>query len=337
MISRLIRGKGWSLAVRLLGIALVVVILLKVDLNRIGATLARAHVSLLLLGIVLNPVVQLVRSLRWRYIIRAQSMDISVKDALCVGYASFALAFLTPGRIGDLARGFHLIDRGNSFVKSFLSVVLDRILDASAIAIIGLLGLFFLGGVFEGKEIWFFLLLVSIPLVSFIMFKARFVRTAGYKALLRLLPVKGRVGLNSLVEELRCLTYGRNVILVLYTLLLVGSYFFQGWILTNSLGISIGYFSVAFAISLNAMLAFLPVSYMGIGTRDAAFVYVFWKLGLPAEEAIAFSVLILIAAIINVIAGYIIWAKNPGIIRIGRRRPTDLHEHAESQNSLKPE
>jgi uncharacterized membrane protein YbhN (UPF0104 family) len=253
-------------------------------------------------------------------------MDISVKDALGVGYASFALAFLTPGRIGDLARGFHLADRGNSFVKSFLSVILDRILDASAIAIICLLGLFFLGDVFEGNELSFFLLLVSIPLVSFILFKARFIRMAGYKTLSRLLPVKGRVGLNSLVEELRCLTYGRNVILVLYTLLFVGSYFFQGWILTSSLGISIGYFSVAFAISLNAFLAFLPVSYMGIGTRDAAFVYVFWKLGLPAEEAIAFSVLILIAAIINVITGYIIWANNPGIIRIGRRRRLDIHE-----------
>ena len=333
MTPRLIRGMGWKHAVRLLGLVLVVVILLKVDLNRIGATLVRVHVPLLLLGILFNPVVLLARSLRWRYIIRAQSMGISVVDALSVNYAGFAFGFVTPGRVGDIARGFHLVDRGNPYIKSFLSVIFDRILDLGAIVVFGLLGLFFLGGEFEGQEPLFFLLLVGIPLVAFILFRIGFVRTAGYKMLLRLLPTKGQVGLDSLVEELRCLTFGRNVVLVLFTLAFLCIYFLQGWIFTYSLGISIGYLSVAFAISINALLAILPVSFMGIGTRDADLISVFWRLGLPSEEAIAFSVLILIAAIINVIIGYVIWVRNPGIIRIGRRRPADNEEHEAAGNS----
>jgi hypothetical protein len=48
-----------------------------------------------------------------------------------------------------------------------------------------------------------------------------------------------------------------------------------------------------------AVLALLPISIAGIGTRDAAFVAVFSRCGVDAEHAVAFSSLILVWMLVN--------------------------------------
>lgn len=310
--------------VRLLGIVVVAVILAKVDIGSIGATLKRTHLPLLFLGILVNLIVVFVQSLRWRYVVVAQGMKIRTSEAVLVNFVGFALAFLTPARVGDVVRGFYLVDHGYPYIKSFLSVIYERILDVGAITVFGLLGLHFVGGLFGDYETQFVLLLVGVPLAMFGLWRVQAIRRTGYSMLKRLFPGKSKVGLQTMVAELRLFTMKRNFTLVLYTLVFWGGYFLKGWVLVRTLGIPIGYLQISGVTAMNALLAMLPITFAGIGTREAVFVYGFWKLGYSAEEAIAFSVLFLGTQLLSVITGYVVWVTRPGLIRVGRARQTAL-------------
>ena len=64
---------------------------------------------------------------------------------------------------------------------------------------------------------------------------------------------------------------------------------------------------MAAGASVAAMLALLPVTVGGIGTRDAAFVVIFASRGVDAEQAMALSSLILAWMLANCVLFFVVW------------------------------
>jgi uncharacterized protein (TIRG00374 family) len=102
--------------------------------------------------------------------------------------------------------------------------------------------------------------------------------------------------------------------LILPTIISVISFLFivfQYFLLAMALGIPISYFSVLIFTSLLSLSNMLPISLMGIGTRDTILIIIFSLLALDRESAIAFSLVILISCIINAINGFVAWVFKP--------------------------
>ena len=73
-----------------------------------------------------------------------------------------------------------------------------------------------------------------------------------------------------------------------------------GFLLAQSLELDISWNFLLATIPLVALLDLLPISVLGVGTRDAALVYAFSFLSLPGETALSFSFLFLVFSYLSV-------------------------------------
>ncbi|MCK9330677.1 MAG: flippase-like domain-containing protein, partial [Candidatus Cloacimonetes bacterium] len=82
-------------------------------------------------------------------------------------------------------------------------------------------------------------------------------------------------------------------------------------LLAKSIGIDAGYY-MFLVIPIISMLDLLPISISGIGTRDAALLYLFGIIAIPPETAIAFSILYLVSSYwLVALVGLVFWLQYP--------------------------
>ena len=77
-------------------------------------------------------------------------------------------------------------------------------------------------------------------------------------------------------------------LLMLYLMFFFGSCYF----LSLSLDIPLSFLKIAIFITFANILSFLPISFAGIGTREACLVHLFSLESLSHESALAFSILV---------------------------------------------
>ena len=87
-------------------------------------------------------------------------------------------------------------------------------------------------------------------------------------------------------------------------------YYLEMYIFTKALGLEISFLNITAIVSVTALVALIPITIAGIGTRDAALVLLFSQLNLSKESAIAFSSLLLLRMIINTLVCSIGWFLN---------------------------
>ena len=103
-----------------------------------------------------------------------------------------------------------------------------------------------------------------------------------------------------------------NIILCsMLTLIAWSISFLQGYMISRSLDINISFITVVACMSIAAILNLLPISILGIGTRDAVFISIFAMLSISYEQAVAFSMLILLFMVFNGILGVLAWWLKP--------------------------
>ena len=82
------------------------------------------------------------------------------------------------------------------------------------------------------------------------------------------------------------------VVAVLLTLAAYGVFFGQCTLLAHALGIPLSYLTVSYAISLGSLVTLIPISVSGLGTREATIIAYLATVGVAAEEALGFSLLV---------------------------------------------
>lgn len=314
------RGRGVRLLGRGLGLVLLVGLWLTIDFARVPALLRGADPWCLLLAAPCFLASTLVKAVRWRLILRGLDVDYPLGRCLSVYQAGAFLGFVTPGRVGDLARTAWLHEeRGTPLAVGVASVLADRLLDLALLgaaaglagwvaappgplraATLALLGLLAVG-----------ILVLATPGV------ARALLDAGTR-----LPGAGRIvapvrrALAELWRPLSRLALGELVVPALLTAVQWALLFVGGFALIRALGIPLGLGEAVWCISLSTAVSLVPVSVSGIGTRDAALVALFSTRGIGAPEALTFALLYLVWSLVfsNGIGAWL-WFRNPPELR----------------------
>jgi uncharacterized protein (TIRG00374 family) len=119
----------------LLGLALLAAWVWAVDLREVGRTLGQARWPLVLLAAAIGLSGSLVRSVRWRLVLRPLAL-VPVLDLWLISMASSLVNFVIPVRSGEVARGLLLKQRHQvAFAASLPSVAVDRSFDLLAVLI----------------------------------------------------------------------------------------------------------------------------------------------------------------------------------------------------------
>jgi hypothetical protein len=268
------------------------------------------------------PVVVFLKGLKWNWIIKAHGLKYPLKDSCIVSLIGIYLGAITPGRIGDSIRLFYLKKETKTFSGSLSTVIVDRLFDVFSLFILSLVG-----GVFL---IFWFTRDVNIPVITvgimfsffsiFIVFfsKERHVKRILKPIYVRFIPEKHKQKMKhnfyDFYENIDRLKIQKTK---LFQVALLGILFwlvaiFQGYLLALSLGINVSYIFLLAVLPIVNLIMLIPITISGFGTREISLIFFFSLLNIPAEEAVAFSLLsAVIANWAYVTLGAIVWLKKP--------------------------
>lgn len=272
----------------LLGLALLAAVLALADPARVLAQLRQAHPGWLLAGLAAAVASNVVSALRWRALARWLGADLHVGDACRWYFQAIGLNALLPGAVvgGDVYRAVVLRRAGQDTLASSWSVVLDRVSGLWMLCAIGGLGaaacadvlapwLRLPAGVFialmlAGTALWL-LLPWALPALL-----RRW--CPGWLAPLRTAALRPDFG-----AQLGWQVLASVAVQILSAAALAGG--------GLALGVQLSPAAWAFAIAPVFLMAALPVSVGGWGTREAAAVAALAPFGVAAPAAVGVGVI----------------------------------------------
>lgn len=295
--------------VRFLGIALFVIILLRVDLKEISKSILNANLNFLLIGVVFQILVLLFKAIRW-HLMNNGRPEWKYK-ALSFGrfFESYAIGIVTPARMGEVIKAGHETGKQNIF-NAGIRVLAERGIDIGIF--VALAGLSVLAGYYlEVSPAYGWLITIggtAVVLISMLILTSS--KAIGLMlALLKKLPGKW--------DDLtaRGIAYRRNTTFLIILLSFASnvSYFISCYFLSKSAGVDAGFIWVTGAVAVSGLLNMLPVTIMGLGTRELVFLYVFKSIA-TQNIILTFSFLMLLVAqigggLLALVAGQVLLLK----------------------------
>ena len=272
----------------LLGGALLVAVIALADPARVLAQLRQAHVGWLLAGLAAAVASNVVSALRWRALARWLGADVSVRDATRWYFQAIGLNALLPGAVlgGDVYRAVVLRRAGQDTLASSWSVVLDRVSGLWMLCAIGGLGAALCADVLAP---W-----LRLPAAAFaalmLAVTALWLDTPWtLPALLRrwgvrwLAPLRAAAQRPDFNRQMGWQALASAAVQVLSAAALAGG--------GLALGVQLPLAAWAFAIAPVFLMAALPVSVGGWGTREAAAVASLAPFGVAAPAAVGVGVI----------------------------------------------
>ena len=272
----------------LLGGALLVAVIALADPARVLAQLRQAHVGWLLAGLAAAVASNVVSALRWRALARWLGADVSVRDATRWYFQAIGLNALLPGAVlgGDLYRAVVLRRAGQATLASSWSVVLDRVSGLWMLCAIGCIGAALYADVLAP---WLrlpagvFTLLMLAGTALWLMLPWVLPALLRYGGVRWLAPLRAAAERPDFNRQMGWQALASAAVQVLSAAALAGG--------GLALGVQLPLAAWAFAIAPVFLMAALPVSVGGWGTREAATVAALAPFGVAAAAAVGVGVI----------------------------------------------
>lgn len=286
-----------SIGLRIIGVVILVWLLSRVALSDIHAILSHAHWRFIWGALFFTLFQSLVKFVRYQYILKQQSVHQPFYKTVQISMASMYLSFITPGRVGEIAKAFFIHQRQAVPLKRLLAgSILDRLYDVYVLIFTAFVGISFVVNPSGSGSLTLMLTLVVIALAPLLLF-VPVVRHVCLSCI-SWLPDKIRKTrrfydqLNDFMKELDLLVSWKLLWGLGWTVCAYLIYFYACTLMALSVGVTLPFDKMAFMVAWVNIASFLPISFAGIGTREACLVYFFAREGLTSEAALAYSAVI---------------------------------------------
>jgi uncharacterized protein (TIRG00374 family) len=316
---------------RLLGLALLAILVVAAGPRQLLDTLRDARWEWLLFGFLLNLPQLGLKALRWKWLVHWQGYELPYSRAILAYFGALLVGFLTPGRLGEVVKAFTVRNEaGAPLARGVASVVADRLFDLYLLLVLGTLAfvrLALVGDVIPRGWFVFLLILLLLPLLALNRRSLQW----GIARLRRLLG-EGRWAdrLADFADGLSALTPPRAAVAALLTVAAYSIFFLQCFCCAWALGFTLPVVDLVLlmaATNLIGLLPFAPPS--NVGTREAMLIFLLEMVrpGSPAALAVSWGVtqfLVLFAG--GGLIGLVCWQIAP----LGLRRAVAEARHLRS-------
>ncbi|MBU2472740.1 flippase-like domain-containing protein [Patescibacteria group bacterium] len=287
----------------------------KINLAEVSKILIQANLFYIGLAVFFVLLMILIQPIRWNYLKKAQNIDYPLKDSFFIYNTGFFLSTITPGRIGDLIKVLYLKKDGYSIGKSLVSIILDRLADIVFLLIIGYLSIFFFFKDIR-KDLFLFTFLGLIILALFIIFQ----RNGSFKKLINkilgfIIPSKYKkswhLNYQEFINDFKGYKLKNYLVISLITVVVWFFYYSSMFFLAKSIGLEVPLIFFILSVTLATLATLMPVSILGLGTRDATLLLLFSSLDINPEITISFSTLYLLMLLMSNFIGFLSWLKKP--------------------------
>ena len=296
---------NWKLIVSYaISILLVAVILLFVDVNKviegvIGFGIGQFVVLMVLVGISF-----VLRGLLWKELLKPFA-KVGFSDSFHINNIGFLVNNILPLRIGEIVKAV-LVGRKYSIgkVKSFSTVVVNRILEGFVLV------LFFLAGILIAPTIGSEIKNVMIlPAFAFLFMLGLFIFPGVYlkisekvmKGISANLYEKTKNFIQDIIVGEKAFRQGflSNATIILSAIGVWGVVAGIYYLTAMRFGLDIGIGELLVITAFTSLVTIIPSAPGFIGTFQAGFIFVFLALGFGAEEATAVSIVIQLAFLVS--------------------------------------
>jgi uncharacterized protein (TIRG00374 family) len=304
-----------------IGIFIFIIILTRIDISSLIAVFAAINPLLLLSALVVNGIAIVVKSYKWKIIVSTVNSKFSLQESVRAFLVGFSFSVLTPAKLGDFIRAFYVKNSECSTGKALSTVVTDRLIDIVILIIIAITGIFLFSYLYHIEILSAALLILlaagavsGIAVIANKDLLSRILRP--FFNLFMPGTYKKQVSeyYHEFYNGLFTFYHHRAEFLLAITVAFLSWIppFIYGYLLARSIGIPISLMYFFIVIPIISLLDLLPISISGIGTRDAALIFLFGLQGISAESAVAFSLLYLFLSYwLVALVGAVFWIQHP--------------------------
>lgn len=310
----LIIRKRWFTAV--ISLVLTALIFSKINMSKLWMTLLEVDFPQYLVGLGLILIYLIVKSKRWQLLLRSQNIICSTYTAFIVYNIGSLYGLLTPGRIGDFVKVYHLSSSDKSSgINALWGTLYDRLLDVTILLILNILTVFILKDLIPQLQqiFWLttFILLGCIALILLLVETNKFIRrinvhfgeyidkrldSAYFLHFFSKNLVEPMLRLRSLSVRDRLLI---SCLTVIIWVILFGAYYVFSWSLHLQIPLSL-----FVGITSLAMLASnLPISFSGVGVRDLSLIFLLSVIGIDKHSSLSLSWLVFSTYLFSALIG----------------------------------
>jgi uncharacterized protein (TIRG00374 family) len=274
-----------------IGILILLFVINTIGIQKVLASVLAANVLYLAVAFLLMFGVVFFQSLRWKYVLKAQSIEIDTIDIMKIWLIGWYYGVITPGKIGSFIRIKYLMDKtGKSLGKCTSNIMLDRLLDMLA-----LLSLASVGALIVSKEfsdayliILIFLFLILSLWILIDKEKTRILAKIFFNiAIPNNLKSKSIEIFNSFYENIP----EKKTLFPLFIFSLFNWVFLQTviYIVALAFSVEVPYYLFITVVPIASVVGLIPITISGLGTREAALITLFLVYGVAPEKTMAFS------------------------------------------------
>ena len=297
-----------KLFLRLIGpLIFIVLFYVYVDPTALFEILLASKWTFFILSLALTPPLIYLRSIRWQNIL--SKYDISYTKWQCFKiYFVEMVAIMVVATVGTFAKAFYLKRDGHGLMVPLLSILAEKYYDYLLPLIFGGISVFLVWIGFDSDS--------GLALFILVTCLAFFPARKACRLLSpRLLPKRfkelaHKKGWN-LNEHLLKIHDILDFKIYVCSIGAFGLYFVSIYFLTKAINLELSFFQVVLIMTITSLITLLPISFLGIGTRDAGLLAVFNFFGHTPEQAVALSMALLLLRIAIVFLGSIFWFIDP--------------------------
>jgi uncharacterized protein (TIRG00374 family) len=288
------KSRSFLRLTQLIGVAMFIVIVANIDVALVLAPLRSLRLEWLALYVLFFALSLLAKILRWNVVLKAQRAHLTRGRVASIALVASFLGSVTPGRVGEVSKIAYLQQEQMSLAKAAVSVVLDRLYDIAFLCLFGVIGMAYFSSYFlpDIEALIFVAVLVSVMVVFVFLLRRRIwdlmkaltrriVSTETYNGLAQ--------GWDVFRSELIAASRRTMWAMAGYSIVAHGFFFGQIYVLALGFGLNLPFIYVSLCLALSSLVALLPISIGGLGTREAIFIGLLGKISVPPESALLLS------------------------------------------------
>lgn len=265
----------------------------KIDLSDLFLTIKNANYWLILIALLVFVFNRVLISLRWKVILSAYEIPISLLRVIRIIFVSMPAGFLTPGGAGtDLARGYQVSREHGQSADVAGSIIIDRIIGLYSMFFVAFVASYFTPPLEYLYEIKLILTIGILLLTTGAVVGLYVLRKFGSRIKIRF-NEKWNEQLSKLVYALADITVLKKIFspIVLISLLVQLFRCILFYFLFLSLGVQLDFIYFLVLVPLVYVLLFMPISLGGFGVRETSLLFFFAQFGVKGEVSVSAGLL----------------------------------------------
>lgn len=316
------RDKLITLAKIAISLGLIALAFSRVDFKQVAAQLIRANPIYFALALLLYMLAIVVNGAKWQVLLRAQGVRVPFGAVVRFIFVGFFFNNFLPANVGgDVMRGYSLARYTDRAADSAVSVIVDRVIGLMAYmttaVIAAIIAVNFSGHSELQRVEWVAMIALAALIAGFGILLSRRLRAViarifQIRFLAPLAPLYGRIS-----DAFGAYRFQYKALITAFGVGLVGiaCTTMVNWMLSQSMGGYMSLQAIALFNPLIALVLMIPITIAGIGVMQTAYTFFFTLVGVPADHALAVSILMQAIMFLGSLPGGVLWL-------VGRRQQT---------------